>query len=197
MFKLLLIFIFFISAGLLLGNAEFQFIGIIILFLVAMVLSVRVLLEKNLTDKSYKDQSTKKENFKDYSVYAIKNTNNKRIYIGMTSNFNRRKSEHFSPEYRSKEKKMLYKYMQDFGDQSFTMIEIFSGLTKQEASYAEARLIKNWHTIFPYGYNIKEELDNRQLGLNVSIYNRDFFDKVKSIANMEYKNKLLSEEKLW
>jgi predicted GIY-YIG superfamily endonuclease len=77
-------------------------------------------------------------NFKGYTVYAIVNIYNKRVYIGMTSDFERRKSEHFSPEYRAKEKKILYKYMQEMGAEAFKMIPIFSGLSKQDALYAQS-----------------------------------------------------------
>ncbi len=129
--------------------------------------------------------------YSNYSVYFIKNSFNRRVYVGMTNNFERRKSEHFNPEYRAKENKILYKFMSEMGQDNFQMIELFSGLSKQYACYAEARLIKNWSTIYPYGYNVNEELDNRQLGLNISKYNRDFFEKVKAIANFEYKNEIL------
>jgi predicted GIY-YIG superfamily endonuclease len=130
---------------------------------------------------------------KGYSVYLIKNKINRMIYVGMTNDFNRRKAEHFDPHYRYKNRKLLYKFMEQLGPNNFEIIEIFKGITKQSASYAEARLIKSWSTIYPYGYNVADEYDNRQLGLNVAKYNKDFFYAVKAIANFDYKNKLLEK----
>jgi group I intron endonuclease len=143
-------------------------------------------------NKDFQNSINKNKSYHTYSVYIIKNKNNDNIYVGMTNNFQRRKSEHLDLEYRKKHKnKLLYQFIEKEGQNNFVIYELFKDLSKQDAMYAEARLIKNWSTIFPYGYNVAEELDNRQLGLNVAKYNREFFNKVKSISSLEGKKKFL------
>lgn len=122
-----------------------------------------------------------------YCVYVIKK--GKKAYVGSTGSFRRRKNQHFDPEYRAKHNKYLYHCW----DEEFEMVPVFKGLTKQEALYIEARLIKAWATQKPYGYNIADEKDNRQLGYNLAITNRKLFDIVQEYATITMKHKVLSE----
>jgi group I intron endonuclease len=169
------------------------------LILIVIIIAIIILpnfLQEEQWNKDFQDLINKNKSYYTYSVYIIKNKNNNNIYVGMTNNFQRRKSEHLDLEYRKKyNNKLLYQFIEKEGQNNFIVYELFNGLSKQEALYAEARLIKNWNTLFPNGYNVADEFDNRKLGLNIAKYNKEFFDKVKAIANLKCKNDLLNSLK--
>jgi hypothetical protein len=126
--------------------------------------------------------------FRGYTVYMIGNKFNSAMYIGVTGSYNRRKKQHFDETYRQEfHYKYLYQRMQKHGSNKFYMAPLFVGLSKEEAEYIEARLIKGWSTLKPYGYNVAEEGDNRKLGYEVAIANRKLFDLIKMYAVTEIK----------
>jgi predicted GIY-YIG superfamily endonuclease len=124
-------------------------------------------------------------------VYVIYSTVNRKLYIGMTSNYNKRKQQHFDYDYRQKQNKVLYQHMDAIGATKFNITPIITGLTYNEAMYAESKLIKNWGTLYPYGYNVNPEIQSRQLGYNVAKYNNELYNRLQTISTQEYKNKLL------
>ncbi len=130
-------------------------------------------------------------NNKNHSVYVIYNKINRKLYVGMTSNYERRKEQHFDYYYRQKQNKLLYKHMDTTGQHYFIMMPILTGLTRNEAFYVESKLIQQWGTVYPYGYNVNPEIDNRQLGQSVASYNSELYNRLKTIGTHEYRNKLI------
>jgi len=126
----------------------------------------------------------KKQTQYNYSVYVIHNDLNQKIYIGMTSDFERRKSEHFDKLYRATQPyKQLYLVMNKMGEEHFQMTEILSGLRKSEAMYAESALIRDWRTYNKgRGYNVNKEKDARAFGYNVAKYNPELFEEIKKLS---------------
>lgn len=91
---------------------------------------------------------------KTYTVYYIQNKWNQKVYIGITNDFEARKSQHFNPNYRQKDKKkILYKAMAVFNEDFFSMEKIIFGLSKEEALIIESYLINTLPTYSPFGYN--------------------------------------------
>lgn len=126
-----------------------------------------------------------------HSVYVIYNSVNRKLYIGMTSNYHKRKDQHFDYDYRQKQNKVLYQHMDAISASKFNIMPIFTGLTYNEAMYAESKLIKEWETLYPNGYNVNPEIQSRQLGYNVAKYNNELYNRLQTISTQAYKNKLL------
>jgi predicted GIY-YIG superfamily endonuclease len=165
-------------------------IEVVIIIVVAYVLIVVVGLTNYYTngnnqqkgERTYKQHRLYKYSpYKDHSVYVIKNKLNSKIYIGITSNYKRRKSEHFDRSYRLKENKLLYQQMEQLGAEHFYMHKILTSINKEEALYAEARLIQRWNTVYPNGYNAKDERENTIYGYVVQTYNKELFEKIEQL----------------
>ncbi len=136
--------------------------------------------------------------FKGYCVYAIVNDYNNKIYVGMTGSFKRRKSQHFDPKYRKEHPyKLLYQAMSKDTkhDYNWRMIPIMLGLTEKEATYLEARLIKDWGCVDPFGYNVNPEQEGRDTGLDIYRENIMFYNEVKKLLDISNKRKI--SEKSW
>jgi predicted GIY-YIG superfamily endonuclease len=123
-----------------------------------------------------------------YSVYIISNKKNKKSYIGMTSNYDRRKLQHFDAEYRNTQpNKNLYIAMKNSGEDNFQMTKIMTGLTRNEALYIESILIKSWSTLTPQGYNMNDESDNLRLAHGIMKTNRELYEKIKELKKFANK----------
>jgi hypothetical protein len=157
-------------------------VGFIVLFL----------LYKNLKKETEElEMPEEVEEFKGYCVYAIYNSRNRKVYIGMTGSYEKRKAQHFDAHQRSLESwKFLYQGMEQIGANKFTMVRLFSGLTEKEAKYAEAKLINGWSTLKPYGYNVAEEQDSRQLGFHVAVDKRFIYDAVQELCHFDNKMRI-------
>lgn len=139
-----------------------------------------------------KEQPSPQKEFRGYCVYAI--ANNKRLYIGMTGSYNRRMKQHFDPEHRAKENKYLYNCMKPHNINNFKKFPLIQGLSKEESLYIEARLIKDWGTLKPYGFNIADEQDGRDLGYDISVDNPELFAFIKRYKQMHVKHNVIKHQ---
>lgn len=120
-----------------------------------------------------------------YSVYLIKNTIYDQNYFGMTSNYRRRKSEHFDKNYRYHNRdKKLYKAMYALSKKEnkeiefiFSIKELLFGLTEEEAKYAEADLINNC----PSHYNVNKEKEHLHLYKKIKQSNPELIKKLNHL----------------
>lgn len=148
---------------------------------------------KSVAKRAPQKRQTQKrpEEYRGYSVYAITSDNSRCAYIGMTGSFERRKGQHFDPIYRGKEKhKYLYQVMAKKGADAFHMVQLFAGLSENEAKYLEARMIRDWATVKPYGYNVAEEEDSRMLGYDIATKSPQLFYATKKYMSVRSKHAL-------
>jgi predicted GIY-YIG superfamily endonuclease len=132
----------------------------------------------NVNDNTKKTNKTYSMS-KTYSVYVITNRLNNKLYIGYTKKYEKRKQEHFDRDYRAKEfNKLLYKAMEELGEENFKITKLFDKLHYNEARYSEAKLIKEWNTINPRGYNVSSEQKSMRFGYNVAKYNQKFYKEL-------------------
>lgn len=89
-----------------------------------------------------------------YTVYAIQNKTNLKIYVGQTNNLKRRWSRHKYEAFTKLNKKPLYQSIRKYGMDNFELIELEQH-TKEEIDAAE----QFWVSFFQsdkkeYGYNL-------------------------------------------
>ena len=70
--------------------------------------------------------------------YKIVNNINKKAYIGITVDFNRRIKQH----QKNKSNSLIHKAIIKYGKENFTYILLAEGLTIEEAEETEIKLIK-------------------------------------------------------
>ena len=78
-------------------------------------------------------------------------------YIGITSiGVRERWYAHISCSRSLSSNNPMYKDMKEFGETSFEIYEIESGLSKEEADAREKELVKEYNTKWPNGYNLTD-----------------------------------------
>src|SRR5271166_1488616 len=90
-----------------------------------------------------------------YFVYKLTSPNTPKEYIGITTNPKRRMKEHKkNARYNVGGCSALYPAMRKYGTNSFVMTILKEGLNKQEVGDYEKKLISEYNTLVPNGYNI-------------------------------------------
>lgn len=88
-------------------------------------------------------------------IYKIINTVNSKIYVGLTSNLNRRWSQHKINSIKNSKNSALYKSMNKYGIDKFELIPICKCLNYKVAGDVETELIRHYNSLAPNGYNIQ------------------------------------------
>lgn len=92
-----------------------------------------------------------------YSSYVITCKVSGMQYIGITSiGVKERWYAHISCSRSLSSNNPMYKDMKEFGEKSFEIHEIESGLSKEEADVREKELVKEYNTKWPNGYNLTD-----------------------------------------
>jgi group I intron endonuclease len=91
-----------------------------------------------------------------YCIYIVRNKKNGKIYVGYSSNYKRRKKDHFNPKYWiDQPNKYLYRSMEKHGTSNFHMFIIENKIkTKQEALKLEVDYIKKYKLLGYQLYNV-------------------------------------------
>lgn len=134
-------------------------------------------------------------------IYLIKNLYNNKVYIGQTTNLNRRISDHFKLAFKNIKKTYFYEAIKKYGTHNFTWRILGTCNSREELNEAEKECISFFESNNKlYGYNltnggnqcninniIKEKISNANKGkLKTEEHKRKL-----SIAN---KGKKLSKE---
>lgn len=82
--------------------------------------------------------------------YKIINNINKKAYIGITIDFERRMKQHKNQASDS----LIHKAILKYGEENFTFLILAQGLSIEEAEEMEISLIKKENTLAPNGYNL-------------------------------------------
>ena len=90
-------------------------------------------------------------------IYKITNKINGKVYIGQTIHPDRRWMEHKQKARHGQDKYLVHLAMNKYGEQNFTF-EIIEWT--EDYNNEEKRLIKEYNSITPNGYNISEGGDN-------------------------------------
>jgi group I intron endonuclease len=93
-----------------------------------------------------------KDREQDFYIYKITNLINKKSYIGITYNFERRKHEHFNG--LNKGCKVLYRSIKKYGKENFDMLIIDKTDSWKGAEDKEKYYIKKLNTKAPNGMNL-------------------------------------------
>lgn len=126
-----------------------------------------------------------------YTVYSVQNNINGKLYIGMTSDFKRRKREHFNLGYKKSELyvKHLYKSMKYYGANNFTfnVIEEFNSLKES----LDSEIF--WISYFKsnnneFGYN---KTPGGQAGINFKML------KITDERRAQLKEKMMGENSIF
>lgn len=88
-------------------------------------------------------------------IYIIRNKINNKLYIGYSTNYKRRKKDHFDPKYwKYQPNTYLYKAMKKYGRHNFHIFVIEDKLTKENALKLEAYYIKYFKQLGYVLYNL-------------------------------------------
>lgn len=99
-------------------------------------------------------------------IYKITNIINGKIYIGITSNFNKRKTRHLSNALDLNCKSHLYLAMRKYGVNNFNFEEFCCTSTKEDGFYVEKQLIQHYKcTDRTFGYNMSLGGEGGSLGI--------------------------------
>ena len=175
----------------------------IFIFIIGVIFVLILIGESNQNKKRYKppdklekfskeviqeQKNLQQIEFRGYTIYQIKNTVNGYSYIGMTNDFERRKSEHFDLMYRYIHKdKKLYKSMNYFREEDFLMTPIVKNLTKEEALFTEAYIINNADSKYSY-YNVNREKENLRLYHKVRQQNPKLLVELRELIRKGWEN---------
>jgi group I intron endonuclease len=92
---------------------------------------------------------------KHYSVYRITCLATHKLYIGVTAfDIHKRWHEHEYIARRKKSKSTLHSAIRKYGSKSFIVAPVFSAFTRESAYDAEQKLITDYNTLLPFGYNM-------------------------------------------
>ena len=86
-------------------------------------------------------------------VYKITNLVNNKIYIGITNNYKRRFREHKT---NHNPKSLICKAIQKYGEEKFAFEILYSNLSIEESCNKEIKLIQQFDSLTPKGYNISK-----------------------------------------
>ena len=94
-----------------------------------------------------------KFDFQEINMYVYKITNliNHKIYIGITNNYKKRWSNH---RCGNSSNMIIGKAIKKYGVDNFHFEILYEGLTLDEANEMEIKLIKDFNSLTPNGYNI-------------------------------------------
>ena len=96
---------------------------------------------------------------KKYLCYALENTINRKLYIGVTSALDERLNLHFSELRRGKHK--AYGLQEDYnkyGKKAFAVYRMETNISYSEKGQKELKYILQYKTYLPeYGYNAKDK----------------------------------------
>lgn len=87
-------------------------------------------------------------------VYKITNLINNKQYIGITNNYKKRWSNEKSNPKDSKRQQVITRAIAKYGKENFNFEILFSHLTIEEACEKEQKLINEYNTLVPNGYNV-------------------------------------------
>ena len=133
-----------------------------------------------------------------YSIYAIRNKSNGKLYIGQTKNVKKRFLMHTQ---KTSNCKLLRDAIQKEGKENFEIILLDEALSINEADRKEKMWIEKYHSNdFNYGYNsttgghswkfsenVRNEMSNSRQGKNNSFYNKHHSDEQKRKWSTERK----------
>jgi group I intron endonuclease len=87
-------------------------------------------------------------------VYQITNNINGKIYIGITNNHKRRWQNECSKIGDPKRRQAITNAIQKYGKENFTFEVLYEGISVEEASELEIKLIQEKNSLVPNGYNV-------------------------------------------
>lgn len=87
-------------------------------------------------------------------VYKITNLINNKQYIGITNNYKKRWSNEKSNPKDSRKQQVITRAIAKYGKENFNFEVLFSHLTIEEACEKEQKLINEYNTLVPNGYNV-------------------------------------------
>lgn len=89
-----------------------------------------------------------------WSVYALKNLVTSKNYIGITRcGVDNRWKEHCAASRRKRRSIAITSSIKKHGPQNFEVVTLATGLSRDDAIELEKRLIADWRTLWPSGYN--------------------------------------------
>jgi len=124
------------------------------------------------------------------TVYAVYDKISYRIYIGKTSDYNFRMSQHFDEEYRySQKNKKLYIEMEKLGENNFEHIILATNLQANYATYLEAKLIRA-NNSDTKGYNQKNESENLWYGPKLKVENPKAYQRFEELCKLDISSEI-------
>lgn len=97
-------------------------------------------------------------NLDTWKIYRITNNTNNKIYIGITQNIEKRWTDHKRDAIK-KYKNRFYAFqaaLSKYGEENFTWEVIAECANLKDANYLETSFIKEYNSLVPNGYNIKD-----------------------------------------
>ena len=90
-------------------------------------------------------------------VYKIINNINGKVYIGITNNYKKRWSNEKTLPKDPNKQQVIQKAIAKYGKENFSFFVLYSNLNIEEASELEKKLIKEYNSLVPNGYNVDKD----------------------------------------